>query len=42
MEDVHQKSNKKDLEIDAFDFIDGKMSHVAFENLHRQFVKNNR
>lgn len=39
MEDVHQKSNKKDLEIDAFDFIDGKMSYVAFENLHRRICQ---
>ena len=33
---MRQKSDKKDLEIDAFDFIDGKMSHIAMENLQRR------
>ena len=39
MEDVHQKSNKKELEIDAFDFIDGKMSHIAIENLQKRICQ---
>jgi hypothetical protein len=37
MEDKAQKSKKmQDLEIDAFDLMDGKMAGVAAERLHKQ------
>jgi len=39
MEDIRQKSNKKDPEIDTFDFIDGKMSYIAMENLQRRICQ---
>ena len=39
MEDRHQKSNNIDLEIDAFDLLDGKMNNAAMEQLHRRICQ---
>jgi hypothetical protein len=39
MEDRYQKSNSKDLEIDAFDLLDGKMNNRAMERLHKQIIE---
>ena len=37
---MHQKSNNgKDLEIDAFDLLDGKMNNTVMERLHRQICE---
>jgi len=39
VEDIHQKSNSKDLEIDAFDLLDGKMNSAAMERLHKRICE---
>lgn len=39
MEDRRQKSNSKDLEIDAFDLLDGKMNNTAMEQLHKRICE---
>ena len=39
MEDTYQKSDIKDLEIDAFDLLDGKMNNTAMERLHKRICE---
>jgi len=39
MEDRLQKSMSKDLEVDAFDMLDGKMNSTVMERLHRQICE---
>jgi len=37
---MRQKSNNgKDLEIDAFDLLDGKMNNAAMERLHKRICE---
>ena len=37
---VKEKINVKDIEIDAFDLLDGKMKDVALEKLYKKIKSN--